>query len=354
MRSALLVLALFLSVAFCFAADKKISELPSGSPAESADMIPIARGGLNYRLAGSDFLFNTANLTISGAPPTFALTNTATGGGTTTFTQVPSGTTVSGYPAYTWDSSVLRFVPSACEWSSFGCAGLVSDSSVSLTGTSLTYPIMRGFMSTLRYDGTLATGKSAEANGIASTSVWAGQATDSYGGNALGAAFAAIADSGSTNSYIVGAYAYADAKATSSGQNLIGMRALIDLTNTTPAFDLSTAMWATGPAINRWGTDVTKVYKFYETGYGRNYLFQPADAIGDSQYALETANGMGILATGRTGQLQLAKASGGSKPACAVGTRGSIWYEAGATDVADTLEVCRKDASNAYAWVSLY
>lgn len=97
-----------------------------------------------------------------------------------------------------------------------------------------------------------------------------------------------------------------------------------------------------------------KVYKLYTEGYGRNYFMQPADATGDTQYSVEAVNGLGILASGRTGQLQLAKASGGAKPACAVGTRGSFWYEPGGAGVADTTEVCRKDAANNYAWVSVY
>lgn len=45
---------------------------------------------------------------------------------------------------------------------------------------------------------------------------------------------------------------------------------------------------------------------------------------------------------------------GGTKPTCAAGIRGAIWYDAGAAGVLDTLEVCRKDASNNYAWVTLF
>lgn len=42
------------------------------------------------------------------------------------------------------------------------------------------------------------------------------------------------------------------------------------------------------------------------------------------------------------------------KPACAVAIRGTIWFTQGAAGVADTLEVCAKDAANAYAWRQLY
>lgn len=44
----------------------------------------------------------------------------------------------------------------------------------------------------------------------------------------------------------------------------------------------------------------------------------------------------------------------GTKPACAAGIRGTVYYVAGATLVLDTFEVCRKDAADAYAWVTLF
>lgn len=53
------------------AQDQKISDMPSGSPAQAADMIPIARAGANFRLAGSDFLASAGSaLTGSITGPT--------------------------------------------------------------------------------------------------------------------------------------------------------------------------------------------------------------------------------------------------------------------------------------------
>jgi hypothetical protein len=43
-----------------------------------------------------------------------------------------------------------------------------------------------------------------------------------------------------------------------------------------------------------------------------------------------------------------------SKPTCAVGVRGTIWYAPGGAGVLDTAQICRKDAADAYAWVSLF
>lgn len=45
---------------------------------------------------------------------------------------------------------------------------------------------------------------------------------------------------------------------------------------------------------------------------------------------------------------------GEAQPACGVGVRGRQWFVAGATGVKDSLSVCAKDASNAYAWRTLY
>lgn len=44
----------------------------------------------------------------------------------------------------------------------------------------------------------------------------------------------------------------------------------------------------------------------------------------------------------------------GTKPTCAAGIRGTVYYVAGGAGVLDTFEVCRKDAADAYAWVTLF
>lgn len=44
----------------------------------------------------------------------------------------------------------------------------------------------------------------------------------------------------------------------------------------------------------------------------------------------------------------------GSKPTCSSSNRGTLYYVAGGASVADTYEVCRKDASDVYAWVSVF
>lgn len=52
------------------------------------------------------------------------------------------------------------------------------------------------------------------------------------------------------------------------------------------------------------------------------------------------------------GGLRLATTS--AKPNCSIATRGTMWFTQGETGVADTLDVCAKDASGNYAWRTLY
>lgn len=59
--------------------------------------------------------------------------------------------------------------------------------------------------------------------------------------------------------------------------------------------------------------------------------------------------GGAFAGTGEAGAVAIA--DGGTKPTCAVGIRGSIWYDAGGAGVADTFEVCAKQAAgDSYAW----
>lgn len=44
----------------------------------------------------------------------------------------------------------------------------------------------------------------------------------------------------------------------------------------------------------------------------------------------------------------------GSKPSAGSAYRGMVWYTPGGAGVLDTFEICRKDAADAYAWVSLF
>lgn len=84
------------------------------------------------------------------------------------------------------------------------------------------------------------------------------------------------------------------------------------------------------------------------TGAGGPYIIAtaPAGSTGSTQNAL--INRIQVESTGGLRWLT------GTKPTCAAGIRGTAYYVAGATTVLDTFEVCRKDAADAYAWVTLF
>ena len=52
------------------------------------------------------------------------------------------------------------------------------------------------------------------------------------------------------------------------------------------------------------------------------------------------------------GGLRLSTAA--AKPSCGAGTRGTFWVAQGAAGAKDNVEVCAKDAANAYAWRTIY
>jgi len=66
------------------------------------------------------------------------------------------------------------------------------------------------------------------------------------------------------------------------------------------------------------------------TGTARNMRLQPA------------ANGVVLLS------------DTGTKPTCAVGIRGALWYEAAGAGVKDDVQICAKDSSDVYNWRVIY
>jgi len=86
------------------------------------------------------------------------------------------------------------------------------------------------------------------------------------------------------------------------------------------------------------------------------FVWQDAThATRSSAYVVQTVDQAGSL-TERIrvmppGGLKLAT---GTKPTCDSTYRGTIFYVAGGAGVLDTLEVCRKDAADNYAWISLF
>lgn len=81
---------------------------------------------------------------------------------------------------------------------------------------------------------------------------------------------------------------------------------------------------------------------------------EPAAVLVDSKDSAAPAivariAGVTSFSVPAAGQLRLHD-TGMVKPACGAGHAGEHWYEAGAPGVADTYEVCTKDAADVYAW----
>jgi hypothetical protein len=93
----------------------------------------------------------------------------------------------------------------------------------------------------------------------------------------------------------------------------------------------------------------------------------PLFVIGNGANAGSPSNAMTVLKNGNTGigtaaPLQRLEVNGGIKlntaaarPACdAAATRGTLWFTRSAAGVADRMEVCAKNALNAYGWRPLF
>lgn len=121
---------------------------------------------------------------------------------------------------------------------------------------------------------------------------------------------------------------------------------------------------ATPSAANAITTSTSTTFIGHQAGLGSPTQRTNVTAIGAGAY-VDADNrvvlGDGSVAdvwAGSTGQARLVgtglRLNTGVRPTCDASTRGLIWYVAGGAGAADTCEVCRKDAGDAYAWVSLF
>lgn len=91
-----------------------------------------------------------------------------------------------------------------------------------------------------------------------------------------------------------------------------------------------------------------QTFRLYSTtDSGSNYAYLSISASGGPYKLLPQAAGTGTLSP-------VAIGDGGTKPTCNATNRGGLWYDAGGAGVLDTFELCRKDAADVYAWVTLF
>jgi hypothetical protein len=135
--------------------------------------------------------------------------------------------------------------------------------------------------------------------------------------------------------------------------HLYGANPLIEIDNTSTSFWglklLATSGWqacfGTNKAAGYWydfTNDCGTTHQLFFNG--TNWVF-PHGSVGIGTLApgqkLEVAGGVRLNTTA-------------AKPACSATQRGTFWVTQGAAGVKDSVQVCAKDAANAYAWRTLY
>lgn len=132
-------------------------------------------------------------------------------------------------------------------------------------------------------------------------------------------------------------------------------------TDTTGIDIYGTAISGGATAVNNIGLNVRDV-----TGGTNNRAIYTNQTAGANNYALYNAGTAksyfaGNVGIGTTTPSQNLEINGGiryntvtAKPACDATTRGTTWFVNGANGVKDTFEACAKDATDVYAWRTIY
>lgn len=101
------------------------------------------------------------------------------------------------------------------------------------------------------------------------------------------------------------------------------------------------------PPVTHASGSIANFYDFYITDHssltvaGNHYVFY----YGGGKFTIDK--------NGKAGPTGVQYVSG-AEPTCNAAARGTTWYVAGGAGVLDTFRLCRKDAADAYAWVSLF
>ncbi len=118
---------------------------------------------------------------------------------------------------------------------------------------------------------------------------------------------------------------------------------------------------ATGTARNSAGLVAYAESNWTDTNYPAYFLFETAAPNTTSRTERMRITSTGNIGIGISSPTQKLEVNGGVrlntatvKPTCDSTSRGTMWFVDGAVGVADTLQVCAKDASENYAWRPLF
>lgn len=265
-----------------------------------------------------------------------------------------------------WGSVAIGYDTDACaEGTTNSCLAVGTDAHATTNNTiaigrqvtaSALYGVVIGFSNAQAAAGSsIAIGDGPRAEGSLSIALGNNAMATGYGSAAIGVG----ASCAHTSSWCIGN----SSESTAANQLILGgtevdrtgredyFKTVViggGVTNANPLFDVT--LTTTGASGNNVASKDLILAGSKATGNaaGGAVVIKAADA-GSSGTTLQSLTERARFPS--AGGFQLADP--GTKPACAVGTRGTVWYDAGGAGVADAIEVCGKSAADTYSWVAL-
>jgi hypothetical protein len=277
----------------------------------------------------------------------------------------PEGASVPGWFGSPYHfKETLAIQPQVCNYDDPLCVNLFLPTAITpTTGGTFQYPAATGLSSAME-----ATGDWSEtsASYVSFTGIVSQVACDlDIPCYANGISVGARGSAADTDSFLTGVQ--------SSTNNLIttGTGAdyaafLANTFNAANSIGKTYSYYASGEKDGGANVEPWNVFKFYGHSHVGRTLFTIPGACGGGDcktkttvpgyalggFAVEARGGRGVLMAGSAGQWQVIDE--GAKPTCDVDRRGAYWHEFGGAGVKDTVEVCAKDAGDAYAWRTIY
>lgn len=102
---------------------------------------------------------------------------------------------------------------------------------------------------------------------------------------------------------------------------------------------------------SRWYLDPSGASFDISGTFGTTNTFTVSGSVGSKGTKIQSTDGTETISVDANFDKGVVLLTFGSKPTCNVNARGAIWYAQGGAGVADTHEVCLKNAADAYNWV---